>query len=102
MLFISGQVPVDPKTGKVVEGGVKEQTHMALKNILAILKEAGYGNDMSKVLKCTIYLKEMSFFADMNSVYAEYFKEDPPARAAFAVKQLPLDVMVEIEAVAMM
>lgn len=101
MLFISGQIPVDPKTGKLVEGGIKEQTHMVLKNILAIIKEAGYGNDMSSILKCTIYLKDMSYFADMNAVYAEYFTENPPARAAFAVRELPLDVMVEIEAVAM-
>ncbi len=100
MLFISGQIPVDPKTGKIVDGGVSEQTDMVLRNVSAIIKEAGYGDNMSKIVKCTIYLKDMSYFGDMNAVYAKYFTEDPPARAAFAVKELPLDVMVEIEAIA--
>ena len=102
MLFISGQIPVDPKKGSIVEGGVKEQTDMVLKNVQAIITAAGYGDDMSKVVKCTIYLKDMSYFGDMNTVYASYFTADPPARAAFAVKELPLDVMVEIEAIAIM
>ncbi len=101
MLFISGQIPVDPAKGKVVEGGITEQTHMVLKNIQSIIKAAGYGDDLSSILKCTIFLNDMSYFADMNAVYAKYFTNDPPARAAFAVKELPLDVMVEIEAIAM-
>ena len=100
MLFISGQIPVDPKKGGIVEGGISEQTDMVLKNVQAIITAAGYGDDMSKVVKCTIYLKDMSYFGDMNTVYASYFTADPPARAAFAVKELPLDVMVEIEAIA--
>lgn len=102
MLFISGQVPVDPETGSVVPGGVSEQTNMVLKNVQAIITAAGYGNDLSKILKCTIYLNDMSHFTEMNAVYGTYFPTDPPARAAFAVKELPLSVMVEIEAVAMM
>ena len=101
MLFISGQVPVDPKIGSVVPGGVAEQTKQVMENIQAIITAAGYGNDLSKILKCTIYLDDMSLFADMNAVYGDYFPSDPPARAAFAVKELPLKVLVEIEAIAM-
>ena len=101
MLFISGQVPVDSKTGNVVTGGVAQQTEQVMKNIQAIITAAAYGHDLSKILKCTIYLSDMSYFADMNGVYGSYFPSDPPARAAFAVKELPLGVMVEIEAVAM-
>lgn len=102
MLFISGQIPVDPITGSIVKGGVTEQTEMVMKNIKAIIKEAGYGDDLSKILKCTILLNDMSLFAEMNSVYGTYFTENPPARAAFAVKALPLNVLVEIEAIAML
>ncbi len=102
MLFISGQIPVDPSTGKIVPGGVAQQTEMVMKNIQAIITAAGYGEDLAKILKCTIYLQDMSLFADMNAVYGDYFPYDPPARAAFAVKELPLSVMVEIEAIAMM
>ncbi len=102
MLFISGQVPVDPATGAIVPGGVAEQTQQVMKNILAIMKAAGFGNDLTKILKCTIYLSDMSLFVPMNEVYATYFPTEPPARAAFAVKGLPLGALVEIEAVAMM
>ncbi|PLX05168.1 MAG: hypothetical protein C0595_00460 [Marinilabiliales bacterium] len=101
MLFISGQIPVDPKTGNIVSGGIAEQTEQVLKNIQAIITAAGYGNDLGRVLKCTIYLSDMGNFGGMNTVYATYFPSDPPARAAFAVKELPLSVMVEIEAIAM-
>ena len=100
MLFISGQIPVDPAIGKVVNGGVSEQTEQVMKNLLAVVKEAGYGNDLSSLVKCTILLSDMANFADMNAVYAKYFDKAPPARAAFAVRELPLSVMVEIEAVA--
>ncbi len=102
MLFISGQVPIDPATGSVVPGGISEQTDMVLKNIKAIIKAANYGNDLSKIVKCTIFLSDISLFAEMNTVYATYFPNNPPARAAIAVKALPLSVMVEIEAIAMM
>lgn len=101
MLFISGQIPVDPNTGSVVSGGIGEQTEQVLKNIQAIITAAGYGNDLSRILKCTIYLSDMANFGGMNTVYATYFPTDPPARAAFAVRELPLGVMVEIEAIAM-
>ncbi|MDG1902005.1 MAG: RidA family protein [Bacteroidales bacterium] len=101
MLFISGQIGIDPSTGKLVAGDVTEQTDMVLKNIQAIVSEAGYGYNLQNILKCTIYLKDMAYYADMNSVYSKYFSSDAPARAAFAVRELPLDVMVEIEAIAM-
>lgn len=97
-LYISGQVPVDPATGKVVEGGITEQTEQVMKNISAILDEAGY--QFSDVVKSTCLLSDMSNFAAMNDVYGSYYKENPPARAAFAVKELPLSVLVEIETIA--
>ncbi len=98
MLFISGQVPVNPSTGKVVEGGVIEQTEQVMKNIGAILDEAGYS--FSDVVKSTCLLSDMSNFADMNSVYGKFYADAPPARAAFAVRDLPLGVMIEIETIA--
>ena len=97
-LFISGQIPIDPSTSKVVEGGVKEQTIQVMKNIEAILEEAGYS--FSQVVKSTCLLSDMAHFAEMNEVYGSYYRENPPARAAFAVKELPLGVMVEIETIA--
>ena len=98
MLFISGQLPIDPATGKFVEGGVAEQTHQSLKNVKAILNEAGY--DFCDVVKTTVFLSDIADFAAMNAVYAEYFTENKPARAAFAVKDLPRGALVEIEAIA--
>lgn len=97
-LYISGQVPVDPATGKVVEGGIEAQTEQVLKNIGAILKEAGL--DYSNVVKTTCLLADMDNFVSMNGVYAKFFTQDMPARAAFGVVRLPLGVMVEIEAIA--
>ncbi|MFZ4741257.1 MAG: RidA family protein [Bacteroidales bacterium] len=98
MLFISGQIPIDPAIAKVVEGGIKEQTEQVMKNIEAILKEAGY--TFANVVKSTCLLSDMEHFAAMNEVYGKYYTENPPARAAFAVKGLPLGVMVEIETIA--
>ena len=98
-LFISGQICLDPQTGKLVEGGIREQTLQVLKNIDSILSAAGYSK--KDVLKCTCLLKDMDHFQEMNGVYAEYFDENPPARAAYQVVKLPLDVLVEIEAIAM-
>ncbi len=98
-LYIAGQVPLDPQTLKVVEGAVKEQTLQVLKNVGAILEAAGY--NYSDVVKTTCLLADMNDFAEMNEVYAQFFPANPPARAAFAVKELPLGVLVEIEAVAM-
>lgn len=97
-LYISGQVPVDPAIGKVVEGGIIEQTEQVMKNIGAILEEAGY--TFKDVVKSTCLLSDMANFKAMNDVYGEYYKENPPARAAFAVRELPLGVLVEIETVA--
>jgi 2-iminobutanoate/2-iminopropanoate deaminase len=98
MLFISGQVPIDPATGKVVEGGITAQTEQVMKNIGAILVVAGY--NFKNVVKSTWLLSDMANFAAMNEVYGKFYAEDPPARAAFAVKELPLGVLVEIETIA--
>lgn len=98
-LYVSGQVAVNPATGKVVEGGIKEQTEQVLKNIGAILKAAGYS--YSDVVKSTCLLSDISDFKPMNEVYAGFYSENPPARVAYAVRDLPLGVMVEIDAIAM-
>lgn len=97
-LFVSGQVPVDPATSKVVKGGIAEQTEQVMKNIEAILQSAGYS--FVDVVKSTCLLSDMANFAAMNEVYAKSYAENPPARAAFAVKELPLGVLVEIETLA--
>jgi 2-iminobutanoate/2-iminopropanoate deaminase len=97
-LYISGQIPLDPSTMKIVEGGIQEQTNRVLMNIGAILKEAGYG--FKDVVKSTCLLSDMANFKAMNEIYAKYYSENAPARAAFAVKELPLGVLVEIETIA--
>jgi 2-iminobutanoate/2-iminopropanoate deaminase len=99
MLFISGQIPIDPVIGKIVEGGIREQTEQVMKNIGVILKTAGY--DYTDVVKSTCLLNDMDNFAAMNEVYARYYPENPPARAAYGVVRLPLGAMVEIETIAM-
>lgn len=99
MLFVSGQIPIIPETGKLAEGGIREQTQQVLKNIDAVLQAAGYSS--WDVVKCTCLLKDMDHFQEMNEVYSGYFKKDPPARAAYQVVKLPLDVLIEIEAIAM-
>ncbi|MDX9905979.1 MAG: RidA family protein [Bacteroidales bacterium] len=99
MLFISGQIPIDPAIGKIVDGGIREQTEQVMKNIGVILKEAGY--DYKDVVKSTCLLNDMDNFAAMNEVYARYYPENPPARAAYGVVRLPLGAMVEIETIAM-
>ena len=98
MLFISGQIPIHPETGKMVEGGISEQAEQVMKNIGAILKEAGYG--FSDVVKSTCLLSDMDNFAAMNAVYGKYYQENPPARAAYAVVKLPLGALIEIETIA--
>jgi 2-iminobutanoate/2-iminopropanoate deaminase len=98
MLFVSGQIPLDPATGKIVEGGIKEQTVQVLENVRVILEEAGYS--FSDVVKSTCLLSDMANFQAMNEVYATYYPNEAPARAAFAVKTLPLNVLVEIETIA--
>ncbi len=97
-LYISGQIPINPLNGKIVEGGIKEQTEQVMKNIEAILKKAGYTFD--NVVKSTCLLDDMDNFAAMNEVYAKYYNTNPPARAAFGVVKLPLGVKIEIETIA--
>jgi 2-iminobutanoate/2-iminopropanoate deaminase len=97
-LYISGQVAIDPATAKMVEGGITEQAEQVLKNIKAILKAAGYS--AADVVKSTCLLADMSDFKAMNEVYAKYYTEDQPARAAYAVKGLPLGALIEIETIA--
>lgn len=97
-LYVSGQVPLVPETMKVVEGGIAEQTLQVMKNIGAVLQEAGY--TYNDVVKSTCLLSDMSNFKAMNEVYEQFYQEDPPARAAFAVKELPLGVLIEIETIA--
>lgn len=98
-LYVAGQVPLDPVTMKVVEGGIKEQTLQVMKNIEAILTAAGYS--FSDVVKSTCLLNDINDFQAMNEVYGSYYPGNPPARAAYAVKELPLGVLVEIETIAM-
>jgi 2-iminobutanoate/2-iminopropanoate deaminase len=98
MLFVAGQVAVDQETGKLIEGGIEEQTRQVLKNMKTIFEKAGYS--MENVVKCTVLLTDISFYAPMNQVYMEFFPKDPPARMAFAVKDLPLGALVEIDAIA--
>ena len=97
-LYVSGQVPIDSSTGKLVEGGITVQTEQVMQNIKAILETAGFG--FENVVKSTCLLSDMKNFAAMNEVYGKYYPVDPPARAAFAVKELPLSVMIEIETIA--
>ena len=98
MLFVSGQIPIDPKTNQLSEGTIKEQTRLVLENIGEILKAAGY--DYENVVKTTCLLSDIKDFGDMNEVYAEFFKTNPPARSAFAVKDLPKGAKLEIEVIA--
>lgn len=98
MLFVSGQVPFVPETMEIVEGDVKAQTTQSLKNVQAILAEAGL--DFSHVVKSTVFIKDMNEFAQINEVYAEFFGENKPARACVEVARLPKDVKVEIEVIA--
>lgn len=98
MLFTSGQVPIDPETGAIVEGGIQEQARQSLNNIKAILNAAG--TNMGAVVKTTVFLQDMNDFAAMNEVYAQFFQEPYPARSAVQVDRLPKDALVEIEAIA--
>ena len=98
LVFTSGQIPIDPATGTLVDGGIMEQTRQSLMNVQAILKEAGL--TMGNVAKTTVFMADMNDFANMNAVYAEFFTEPYPARSAVAVKSLPKGALVEIEVVA--
>ena len=98
MLFASGQIPINPATSEIVEGGIKEQTTQVFSNIKAVLEEAGYAFD--NIVKTTVFLADMALFADMNAVYATQFSGAFPARSAVAVKELPKRALVEIEVIA--
>lgn len=100
LLFLSGQVPLDPETMTVVEGGIKEQATRSLTNIKNVLAEAGA--DFSNVVKTTVFIKDMNEFNDLNEVYDEFFGENKPARSCVEVARLPKDVKVEIELIAVL
>ncbi|MBE9510059.1 MAG: RidA family protein [Bacteroidetes bacterium] len=97
-LYISGQVPLNPDTGKLVGDTITEQTEQVLKNIRFIVNAAGYS--MKEIVKTTCMLQDINDFAEMNKAYKEFFPDDPPARAAYEVAKLPLSVKIEIEAIA--
>ena len=97
-LFISGQLPLDPATGEIVQGGIEAQTRQSLGNLRSIAQEKGM--QLNDVVKTTVFLADMNDFAAMNGVYAEFFTSDFPARAAVQVARLPKDALVEIEAIA--
>ncbi len=97
-VFCSGQIPLDPTTGQVVEGDIRAQTHRVIQNLRAVLEAAQSGLD--KVVKTTVFLQDMNDFAAMNSVYSEYFAVNPPARSTVQVSQLPRGVLIEIECIA--
>jgi 2-iminobutanoate/2-iminopropanoate deaminase len=98
LVFASGQIPIDPRTGEFVSGGVPEQTEQVLKNLSAVLEAAGAGLD--QVVKTTVFLADMDDFGAMNDVYGRFFSKNPPARATVQAARLPRDARVEIEALA--
>jgi 2-iminobutanoate/2-iminopropanoate deaminase len=98
LVFVSGQIPLDPASGALVGDDVETQTRQVLKNLGAVLAAAG--SSLEKVIKATVFMKDLSQFVPMNEVYASFFETSPPARAAVEVSRLPKDVLVEIEAVA--
>ncbi len=97
LLFISGQLPINPETGNMVEGSIEEKTRQVVENIRAIAESAG--SDLRHVVKTTVFLKDMSNFQAMNGIYSEYFESIPPARSAIQVAALPLGADVEIETI---
>ncbi|HPA93214.1 MAG TPA: Rid family detoxifying hydrolase [Petrotogaceae bacterium] len=98
LLFVSGQLPVDIKTGQLISGDIKKATETILSNIKNILEESG--SSLENVLKVTVFLKDISKFSEMNDVYAQFFKTNPPARSAFQVGALPKNADIEIEVIA--
>ena len=97
-IFTSGQVAIDPATGNFIGGDIKQQTRQTLQNIKAILHEAG--SELKRVVKTTVFIKDMNDFTSMNEVYAEFFSESIPARSTIEVSRLPIDALVEIETIA--
>jgi len=99
MVFVSGQLAIDPASGELVTGDIQQETRQALTNLQAILEAAG--SSLAQVVKTTVYIADMDQFGDINAAYAEFFKTDPPARACVEVARLPKDANVEIEAIAL-
>ncbi|SDK64691.1 2-iminobutanoate/2-iminopropanoate deaminase [Catalinimonas alkaloidigena] len=99
-LFVSGQIALNPRTGELVGGTIPEETHQVMKNLEQILQKAG--SSFEKVVKCTIFVKDMNHFSTVNEVYGQYFQQQPPARETVEVSRLPKDVNVEISCIAMM
>ena len=98
-IFASGQIPLNPETGQIVEGGIVEQTHRVMQNITAILTASG--SSMENVVKTTVFLKDFNDFAAMNEIYGSYFPNNPPARSTVEAARLPKDVKIEIEVIAL-
>ena len=98
MIFVSGQIAIDPASGELIEGDIQQQTRQVLTNVKAVLEAAG--TSLDKVLKATVFITNMDDFPLINEAYAEFFQNDPPARACVEVSRLPKDVQVEIEAIA--
>jgi 2-iminobutanoate/2-iminopropanoate deaminase len=98
-IFLSGQIPLDPKTGELIRGDIRKQTQQVLENIKGVLESQGLG--MENVVKATLFLKEISNFNQVNEVYATYFPSSPPARSTVEVSKLPRDADIEIEAIAL-
>ena len=99
LIFTSGQIAIDPATAQIITGDVRAQTDRVLKNLAAILQASG--STLEKVLRCTVFLKNMGDFAAMNEVYGHYFKQAPPARSTVEVARLPKDVLIEIDVIAL-
>jgi len=99
LVFASGQVPIDPGTGQVIEGDIEAQTERVLKNLKALVEAAG--SSLDRVVKTTVYLKDMNEFARMNAVYAKYFATEAPARSTVEVARLPRDVRIEVDLIAL-
>jgi len=100
LLFCSGVIPLDPETKKIVEGGIEEQTRRVLDSLTLLLEDCGTGRE--SVIKTTVFLQNMEHFAQFNAIYAEYFPSDPPARSTVQVARLPLDALIEVEAIAVL
>ncbi len=98
MLFVSGQIPLNPATGELVNDSIASSTHQVMKNILALLSEAGM--EASNIVKCSIFLKDLGHFSEVNEIYGQYFRSTPPARETVQVAKLPLDVDIEISCIA--
>ncbi|PVU68262.1 deaminase [Sulfolobus sp. SCGC AB-777_G05] len=96
-IYVSGQIPIDPKTGEVVKGGIREQTRQVLDNIKNILEAGGFS--LRDVVMVFVFLKDLSTFNEFNEIYTEYFKENPPARVTAEVSRLPKDVLIEISVI---